>query len=244
MMKVRTVWAIIVILVVTPVLALLCVLVWFFDRSHRWVGFISKHWARLILRATGLPVTIDGLEHLEPGKSYIYIGNHCSALDIPLALGYLPRTIAFMAKKELFRIPIFGWSLYAMGSIPVNRSNRSEAIRSVDRALAALRTKPLSMIFYPEGTRSRTGEMIQFKRGVFHLALRSGLPLVPIAVKGTFQAMPPDGLSLTYAPIYVTIGQPIETADLTVDDREPLRQQSQNRIQAMLDASGPVSPSD
>ncbi len=244
MMKVRTVWTGIIILIVTPVLALLCVLVWLFDRSHRGVGFISKNWARLILWSTGLPITIEGLENLEPGKSYIYVGNHCSALDIPLALGLLPRTIAFMAKLELFRIPIFGWSLYAMGSIPVNRSNRSEAIRSVNRALAALRTKPLSMIFYPEGTRTRTGEMKQFKRGVFHLALRSGLPLVPIAIKGTFQAFPPDGLSLTYTPIYVTIGQPIETADLTVHDREPLRQQAQSRIQTMLDTCGPVSPPD
>ncbi len=241
---VRTVWTVIIILVVTPVLALVCVLVWLFDRSHRGVGFISKYWARLILWATGLPITIAGLENLEPGKPYIYIGNHCSALDIPLALGYLPRTIAFMAKLELFRIPIFGWSLYAMGSIPVNRSNRTEAIRSVDRALEALKSKPLSMIFYPEGTRSRTGELTQFKRGVFHLALLSGLPLVPIAVKGAFQALPPGGLSLTYTPIYITIGQPIETAELTVDDREPLRQQAQSLIQALLDASGPVSPPD
>ena len=233
----RTLWASFMLLLATLIMGTLAILVGVVDRSHRGVGYISKFWAQWFLWSTGLPITVKGLENLEPGRSYLYICNHGSGLDIVIALAYLPRTVIFMAKQELFRVPLFGWSLWAMGSIPVNRSNRAEARKSVDRAVTALRTKSLSMILYPEGTRTRTGELLPFKKGVFHLALGSGIPLVPVAVKGAFKALPPGRLSLTYTPINVTIGRPIETANLTDDDREPLRHQTQSSIQAMLDSS-------
>ncbi len=231
----RSVWALFMLLVATLIMATLAVLMGVFDRSHRGVGYISKFWAQWYLWSTALPITVTGRENLEAGRSYLYIGNHSSALDIVIALAYLPRPIIFMAKQELFRLPLFGWSMRAMGSIAVNRSNRVEARKSVDRALTVLRTKSLSMIFYPEGTRTRTGKMLPFKKGVFRLALRSGMPLVPVAIKGSFKALPPGGLSLTSTPIYVTIGRPIETANLTDDDLEPLRRQTQSSIQALLD---------
>lgn len=231
----RSAWALFMLLVATLVMATLALLIGVFDRSHQGVGYISKFWAQWFLWSTGLPITVTGLENLEAGRSYLYICNHSSALDIVIALAYLPRPLGFMAKQGLFRIPLFGWSMRAMGSIAVNRANLAEARKSVDRALTVLRTKSLSMIFYPEGARTRTGKMLPFKKGVFHLALRSGMPLVPVAIKGSFKALPPGGLSLTFTPIYITIGRPIETADLTNDDREPLCRQAQSSIQALLD---------
>jgi 1-acyl-sn-glycerol-3-phosphate acyltransferase len=163
--------------------------------------------------------------------------NHSSALDIPLALAALPGTVVFLAKKELFRIFFFGWSLFAMGSVPVDRSNPTKARLSVDQALESLRAKAISLILYPEGTRTRDGQLLPFKKGVFFLALRSRLPLVPMAVQGSFDAMPPGAMSLTHTPIRVTIGQPIETRDLTDEDRGPLLQTAYESIQALLESS-------
>jgi len=162
------------------------------------------------------------------------MSNHASALDIPLVLVALPGTVVFMAKKELFRIFFFGWSMWAMGCIPVDRSNAAKARRSMDRALEALRAKTISLILYPEGTRSTDGRLLPFKRGVFHIALRSQLPLVPMAICGAIEALPPGAWVLTRTPIRVTIGQPIETKALTDKDRESLLQDAHDRIQTLL----------
>jgi len=156
-------------------------------------------------------------------------------LDIPLILSVLPGTVVFMAKKSLFRIFFFGWSLRAMGSIPVDRSNVYRARRSMDRALKALGTTAISLILYPEGTRTDDGRLLPFKRGVFHIALRSRLPLVPIAVRGSFEAMPPSAMSLTHTQIRVTIGQPIETKALRDKDCTALLKDAHDRIQSLLD---------
>ena len=195
-----------------------------FDRSKRTIGRWPRLWAKWLLWTSGLPITVKGLEHLEPGKQYIFMSNHASALDIPIALSILPGTVVFLAKQELFRIFFFGWSLRAMGSIPVNRSNSKEARESIDNAIQILQSKDISLILYPEGTRTRDGSLLPFKRGVFFLALKSRLPLVPMAVKGSFEAMPPGSKFLFKKPIQVTVGKPIETVGLTDQDRNALLQ--------------------
>ncbi|UCH62353.1 MAG: 1-acyl-sn-glycerol-3-phosphate acyltransferase [Fidelibacterota bacterium] len=208
-----------------------------FDRSKRFIGWHPRLWARWILWSTGLPIIIRGKELLQKGRQYIYMSNHSSALDIPLALAVLPGTVVFMAKKELFRILFFGWSMWAAGYIPVDRSNAFKARQSMDRALKAMKTKAISLILYPEGTRTDDGRLLPFKRGVFHIALHSRLPLVPVAVHGSFEAMPPNAMSLTHTPIQVTIGQPIETKALTDKDCTQLLKDAHDRIQSLLDSS-------
>jgi 1-acyl-sn-glycerol-3-phosphate acyltransferase len=165
------------------------------------------------------------------------MSNHASALDIPIALSILPGTVVFLAKQELFRIFFFGWSLRAMGSIPVNRSNSKEARESIDNAIQILQSKAISLILYPEGTRTRDGNLLPFKRGVFFLALKSHLPLVPMAVKGSFDAMPPGSKFLFKKPIQVTVGKPIETEGLTDQDRNSLLQNAFESIQNLLQGS-------
>ncbi|UCD37892.1 MAG: 1-acyl-sn-glycerol-3-phosphate acyltransferase [Fidelibacterota bacterium] len=230
----RMAWVIPHVIMATAIFGTLTMLTALVDRSKRYIGWWARTWAKWILWSSGLSISISGREHLQKGQKYIYMSNHASALDIPLALSALPGTVVFMAKKELFRIFFFGWSLWAMGSIPVDRSNPTKARLSVDRALEHLRLKSISLILYPEGTRTRDGQLRPFKRGVFFLALRSRLPLVPIAVQGTFEAMPPSAMSLTHTPIRVIIGQPIETRELTDQDREALLQNARDRIQALL----------
>jgi len=232
----RQAWILLNVVLATAVFGTLTMLTSLVDRPKRFIGWWPRAWARWILWSTGLSISVRGREHLQKGQKYIYMSNHTSALDIALALAELPGTVVFMAKEELFKIVFFGWSLRAMGSIPVNRSNSTQARLSVDRALEALRTKEISLILYPEGTRTRDGRLLPFKKGVFHLALNSSLPLVPVAVQGAFEAVPPGSMSLTHTPIRVTIGQPIETKGLTDENRDSLLQEARKSIQALLDA--------
>ena len=234
---VRPAWVLLHVVVATAIFGTLTMLTALADRSRRFIGWWPRAWARWILWSTGLPITIRGREHLQRGQQYIYMSNHTSALDIPLALAALPGTVVFMAKKELFRVIFFGWSMRAMGCIPVDRSNVTRARRSMDRALRALRARAISLLLYPEGTRARDGQLQAFKKGVFHLALRSRLPLIPLAVQGALEVMPPGARSLTRRPIQVTIGQPIETKGLTDKDRDFLLQSARESIQQLLDAS-------
>ena len=232
----RMAWFGLHVLVATAIFGTLTMLTAPVDSSKRFVGWWPRAWAWWVLWSTGLPITIRGREHIPVGQKVIYMSNHASALDIPLVLAALPGTVVFMAKKELFRIFFFGWSMRAAGCIPVDRSNAARARRSMERALKALQTKAISLILYPEGTRSGDGRLLPFKKGVFHIALRSRLPLIPVAIRGSFEAMPPGAMSLTHTPIKVTIGQPIETKALTDKDRESLLQDAHDRIQALLDA--------
>ena len=231
----RMAWIYLNVLAATTVFGTLTILTAPFDRSKRFIGWHPRLWARWILWSTGLPITIRGKELLQKGQQYIFMSNHASALDIPLILAVLPGTVVFMAKKSLFRIFFFGWSLRATGSIPVDRSNAFKARQSMDRALKAMQAKAISLILYPEGTRTDDGRLLPFKRGVFHIALHSRLPLVPVAVRGSFEAMPPSAMSLTHTQIQVTIGHPIETKALTDKDCTALLKEAHDRIQSLLD---------
>lgn len=233
---VRTGWVSINVVFATFIFGTLTLLMSIWDRRKRFQGRWNMAWSRWILWSTGLPITFRGRENLVRGQQYIYIGNHSSALDIPLVLAILPGAVAFLAKVELFSIPYFGWIMRAMGSIPVNRSNLAEARKFVDRAVEALHTKGISLILYPEGTRTRDGHLLPFKKGGFRLAIRSRLPVVPVAVQGAFQATPPGALSLTPTPIRVTIGLPIPTDHITEKECDALLQQTREQIQTLLDA--------
>ncbi|MCH7858096.1 MAG: 1-acyl-sn-glycerol-3-phosphate acyltransferase [Candidatus Marinimicrobia bacterium] len=233
---VRTGWVLINIVAATFTMGTLTLVISIWDRRKRIQGWWNMAWSRWILWSTGLPITVRGRENLVRGQQYIYIGNHSSALDIPLVLAALPGSVTFLAKIELFSIPYFGWIMRAMGCIPVNRSNLTEARKSVDRALEALRAKAISIILYPEGTRTLDGHLLPFKKGGFRLALRSGLPVVPVAVQGAFQATPPGALSLTPTPIRVTIGLPIKTDHFTEKECDVLLKQTREQIQTLLDA--------
>ncbi len=175
-----------------------------------------------------------GMDKLIPGTNYIFMINHTSALDVLIPLAYLPGVVVYMAKKELFNIPLFGWALHAAGSIPVNRSNRAQAHASVERAAELIKKRSVSVIFYPEGTRSRDGNLGPFKGGGFYLAISSKLPVVPVVIQGADKVIPPDTLSLTPGDINVTITKPIETADLDYDERHTLLEQTRNSILSIL----------
>jgi 1-acyl-sn-glycerol-3-phosphate acyltransferase len=174
---------------------------------------------RLGLRTVGVRVEVQGLEHLDPRQSYLFLSNHQSMLDIIVLLAHLRRTPAFLIKKELFRLPVFNPGLYWIDCVPVDRTHRDRAVESVHRAAAALR-RGIDFVAYPEGTRTRTGRLQPFKKGPFYMAVEAGVPIVPVTVDGAFDLMPkgtircrPGRVRLTFHPPVPVHGYTVETLD-------------------------------
>lgn len=190
----------------------------------------AKAQARNLIRMCGVTVRVGGLEHLTGGP-YMYTPNHQSHFDIPALLGYLPGNNRFAAKKEMFNEPILGAVLRTMGMIPIDRDNPLEAIDQLNR----LKDAQYSTIIFPEGTRSRDGNLLPFKKGPFVAAIHLGIPVVPVVCKGTQQIMPKGGyLSIVPGEAEIVVLEPIQTSDMTYDDRERLRELVRERIAAEL----------
>jgi 1-acyl-sn-glycerol-3-phosphate acyltransferase len=193
---------------------------------------IGRVWCRLIIWTCGIDVELEGAENLRPGRSYVLISNHLSNFDIWATLATLPRTLRFVAKKELVRIPFFGWALAASDHIVINRQNPAEAIETINAAMAGS-LQGVCILFYAEGTRSPDGKIHDFKKGGVVLALRGGLPVAPVSVSGTANFLP-KGCSVIRPSgrVRIVIDQPIETKHLTLDDRDQLNQRVRERVVA------------
>ena len=182
------------------------------DERARWFGRRVVELLEIDLRATGA-------EHVPPGCAYVYMSNHQSHLDIPMLYATLPsRTIRMLAKTELFRIPLWGGALREAEFIEVDRSNHRRAIASVEQAAQLLRDG-VSIYLAPEGTRSRDGRIGKLKKGGFHLAIGTGAPIVPVAIRGTIDILPRGGKVMrTGRRVTVQIGEPIEVAGRDLSD--------------------------
>jgi 1-acyl-sn-glycerol-3-phosphate acyltransferase len=170
----------------------------------------ARPWARLIAWTCGVRVSAIGLDNIPGNSACVFMSNHQSHFDAVALLMTLPGSYAILAKRELFYIPVFGWALWLAGMIPVNRSRRESAIRSLDHAAAKVR-EGKSIVVFAEGTRSEDGRLQPFKKGGFHMALKSGAPIVPITVSGSREVLPKGRLRIMPGKIVVRIGPPIPT---------------------------------
>lgn len=196
---------------------------------ERWSDGCSRLWARWILWAADMQVEIQGLENL-PQESVVLVGNHQGVFDILALLAYLPRPPVFVAKHTLFRVPIFGQALTAQGHIPVNRSNHEKAIASIKKGTETLLKRGRQVVFFPEGTRTRDGQMKPFKKGAFVFAIESGLPLVPFAIEGSYHALPPERKVIQPGTIRICFLPPIPSQNYTFETRNELLEQSRQHI--------------
>lgn len=171
------------------------------------------------VRWAGVEVVVRGLENLRPGQNYIFMSNHVSNLDPPVLIPSVPGRCSVLVKKELFRTPILGTGMRQADLVPVDRADREAAIESV-RAATNVLAKGLHMIIYPEGTRSRDGRLLPFKKGPFHLAMDSGVPVIPVTILGTFESWPKTRFALRPGTATVIFHPPIDPRD--VADREQL----------------------
>lgn len=176
-----------------------------------WVFVMARLWSILLLRASLVRVEIHRESGLAPGASYVFLANHQSLFDIPVLLATVPGQVRMMAKRSLFRIPVFGWALAAGGFIPIDRGDRSTARQSFASAIAHIRGG-ISILLFPEGTRSLTDTLLPFERGGFLLALKSGLPIVPVGIRGTRAIQRKGVWTINPGKVVISYGAPIDCA--------------------------------
>lgn len=190
---------------------------------------IMRLYIRLINLTCGVKITSEGAEKLSADKPYLIAANHQSLFDIPACFEALPGRLRMLAKKELFKIPVFGWGLWATGHVNIDRENRDSAIKSVDDAIDRIHTEKISPVVYPEGTRSPDGTVQKFKKGAFVLAINAGLDIVPVTIIGSWDILPKKSLIVRSGRIHVCIHDPIPTKGLDIKARTELAKET-NRI--------------
>jgi len=182
----------------------------------------QRNYGRTLTRAAGVAVTVEGGDHIRPGDPEIIAANHTSFFDILAFLGYLPVDVKFVAKKELFSVPVFGPAIRAAGHVRIDRQNLKEAFAAYEEATKRILAEKLHVLVYPEGTRTRTGELLPFKKGPFVLAISCQCAVVPAYVHGAFDILPKGRILIRPHPIRVLVGDPIATAGMTYEDRDRL----------------------
>ena len=193
----------------------------------------TEDWSRDILKAAGTPVLAEGLERIPRDRPVIYVSNHSSMFDIWALSATLPGSVRFLAKQELFKIPLLGPAMRAAGHIPIDRAARKKAFEAYDAVGKMIRAGFSSPVVFPEGTRSRTGELLPFKNAPFGLAIAAQVPIVPVYVHHTFEILPKGAWRLRPRPIRLLVGEPIETKGLQAADRERLRDQARAAMVAL-----------
>jgi 1-acyl-sn-glycerol-3-phosphate acyltransferase len=188
-------------------------------------------WARVSLAAAGLRIHITGLERLDANRPYIFMPNHASFLDILLLLAYLPHNFRFIIKKEFFAVPLAGWALYKSGDIPMDRKNPWNALRSLRRS-ADLLKNGVSIVVFPEGTRSPNGKIHEFKSALFILPIRSRTPVVPVLIEGSFGALKRGSIRLYPSPLKMTFYDPIAPNSFEVRDRKAYAEKVRRALHA------------
>ena len=206
----RGLFTIIVVIVSFFILAAIAILISFIPGSQKFARNLERFWIWLSVKSSGLKIKTEGRGNVPKDRPVVFACNHSSQLDIPVLYFALPVPFCFLVKKELFKIPLFGKTLKQMGHIPVDRSGGKAAMKSLKKAAETLR-KGTSIVVFPEGTRSADGRLQEFKPGVIMVALFAGAPIVPVAIKGTHEALPKGKLLIKPAPITVRIGKPVDT---------------------------------
>jgi 1-acyl-sn-glycerol-3-phosphate acyltransferase len=233
----RAVFNTLAFVLITLVLATAAIVTFIADRSGDAVLRLARVWSRAILAAAGVKLTVNVHTRLDPKTPYVFMANHASASDIFSLFVAVPFPVRMIAKKQLGRIPFFGWAMHAGRFIFIDRQNPIAARRSIEEAARRIQSGQ-SVLLFPEGTRTRDGTMGPFKKGGFHLAIASGATIVPCGIRGS-RAVWPKGSPLIHAgAIHVEVGEPISTAGLTDDDRDALLERVRGQILAMTTSAG------
>ena len=219
----------------TGVLGTLALIASLFDGSGRLQHWFARTWSQVILKTVGIRVRVEGLEHVHPSQAAVYAANHLSAADIPVLYAHLPLQFRIMAKKELFRYPFLGWYLKRSGQIPIVYGDAHASLRSLNRACDALR-RGIPLMVFPEGGRSATGELQEFMGGAFYVAIRAQMPVVPMAIVGTYELLPINSFHVMPGTVQLVIGKPIPTSGMRLRDMDKLSAQVRQAIVRLYDS--------
>ena len=222
------------VVLITLICALAAIVVSFLRKGGNFAHLVGRFWARSIVFVSRVKVSVQGLEHIDPNAAYVYMANHQSMFDILALLGYLPVQFRWLAKMELFQIPVFGYSMARVGYISIDRSNRKSAYKSLQEAAQKI-AQGVSVVVFPEGTRSTDGQIKPFKGGGFYLAIRSGRPIVPVVISGSHQVMPKGMLRIRRGEIILNINPPIETTHYNNNTKEILMESVRSTMKRDLE---------
>lgn len=194
----------------------------------------SRLWAPGLLHGAGARVRVEGLERVDFSRPHVFVANHQSMIDVCALFRALPVPIRFVIKQELAKVPFVGWYAHAMGMVFIERGHAREAVARLHGVVSLVRDGA-SLCAFPEGTRSRDGGVKPFKGGAFQVALLAGVPVVPVAIRGSGKVLPASGFRVRPGTIHVRIGNPIDTAGLHAGDRHALARHARDAVAALLD---------
>lgn len=200
-------------------------------RMRRFGERIIQLWSMVFLAAAPVRHTVAGVENIKPGTQYFFLSNHLSNFDIPLLFRSIPTPIRFLAKKELYKIPVFAQALHVAGIVKIDRGAGASSYAAINEGVARAKEHGYSLIVYPEGTRSRDGDLHPFKKGAFRMAIVTQLPVIPVTINGTWEVWPPGSKLFYGGNATVVIHEPIETAGMTAADIDTLRSRVHETIE-------------
>lgn len=206
---------------ITGFMSFWCVIFSIIPDSENRIHKIARLWAKILLLMSNTKVEVIGARNITMGKPQIFMANHQSDFDILIVLAHVPGQFRWLAKKELFRIPIFGQAMRAAGYIEIDRYNHEKAIQDLEEAAKRIKDGK-SVMSFPEGSRSRNRGIQPFKQGIFHLAIKSGVPVVPVSIIGSGEIMPKRSLKVTPGKVKLVIDKPIDVKKYSVDNRQEL----------------------
>ncbi|MBJ6725705.1 lysophospholipid acyltransferase family protein [Geomesophilobacter sediminis] len=202
------------------------------DRSGKWSHAWARLWSYGCVKAAGVRLVVDGTDKIPTDGPVIYMGNHQGNFDIHVLSIAIPRRFSWIAKAELFRVPVFGGAMRRAGYVPLDRSDGRKALKSMKEAAARI-ASGTSVVIFPEGTRSTDGNLLPFKRGAFLLAAKAGVPIVPFTINGSRRANPAHTLELNPGTIHVTFSDPIPVAG---EKEDVLLERVREAVTARLEA--------
>jgi 1-acyl-sn-glycerol-3-phosphate acyltransferase len=231
----RSVFLVIASIIITAFFSTCCVIFSLLGASENSIHKVARIWATVLLKISNVQVSIHGTEHISTELPQIFMSNHQSDFDILIVLAYLPGQFRWLAKKELFRIPVFGKAMKNAGYIEIDRQNHERAMQNLAEATRKIR-EGKSVMSFPEGTRSKDGTIKAFKKGMFHLALQAEVPIVPITIIGAAEIMPKRSLRINPGKITMIIDRPIDVKAYSEDSRPELIERVRNIIIKNFDA--------
>jgi 1-acyl-sn-glycerol-3-phosphate acyltransferase len=219
----------------TVIMATISLIVWPFDKTGEMQHWCARWWCRLIAWSIFANIHVHGIENLSARQNYVYMANHASLIDTPALFAYLPYQFRIMAKKHLFYFPFMGWHLWTAGNFPIDQTDARKTARSLKGVIEGIRNGK-SLAVFPEGTRSPDGQLQEFKQGAFKIAMRAGVPIVPVTIIGTSKLLPKGSLAPRPGRVDVVIGKPIETKQYNEKHLSELMATTRNAIDATLKA--------
>jgi 1-acyl-sn-glycerol-3-phosphate acyltransferase len=205
-----------------------------FDKVGNAQMVIARMWARSLLIIAGVRVTAVGLEKIDLSKPFVIAANHASFFDTPVILDKIGLQFRFLAKEGLFKIPLLGSHLKLAGHVPVPQKDPRAALRTMQAAADNIREKRISMLIFPEGGRTRDGSLQEFKEGVAYIAIKAGVPIIPVALAGTREVLAMGSAVVRRGKVTLRVGDPISTEGLSLKERQKLTDEVRGRIEALL----------